>query len=277
MTQARHRPSARLAGALALGLPVLVGLAWMARQGAPPHFLATNAAALLAGLALVFFLRGPKADRARRALMLALVGLLVVPLLIGPQLTSLTLDTVARWLPLGPVPLHSGMLAVPALAVLAAQDDEYGVPLLLAALLAVFLQPDAASGFALTFAAVGLHHVTRDWKHGVVAIVGFVASIRMALTGEIEPQPFVEGVLVEAMRASWPFALFIFAAMAASYFLLLKALPASRAQSFALAGSLFGFAIMALMSSYPTLLVGYGAAPILGYGLAIGLVRREAP
>ena len=71
----------------------------------------------------------------------ALLALLFVPLLTGPSLSG-----VARWLPLGPLIVHSGMFAVPALAVLAAQDRDYGAPILLTALLAAFLQPDAATG-----------------------------------------------------------------------------------------------------------------------------------
>ena len=39
----------------------------------------------------------------------------------------------------------------------------------------------------------------------------------------------------------------------------------------ALAGSLFGFSLAAIVSNYPSVLIGYGAAPIIGYGLALAL------
>ena len=40
-----------------------------------------------------------------------------------------------------------------------------------------------------------------------------------------------------------------------------------------LAGTLMGFAVMATLSHYPTPLIGYGAAPVIGYALALGLCR----
>ena len=39
----------------------------------------------------------------------------------------------------------------------------------------------------------------------------------------------------------------------------------------ALAGPLFGFSLAATVSNYPSVLIGYGAAPIIGYGLALAL------
>ncbi|MEZ5694954.1 MAG: hypothetical protein R3E18_00555 [Sphingomonadaceae bacterium] len=273
MASTRHRE--RLAGLLALALPVMAGLGWMALAGAPRPYLLVNGSCLLVALAWTYFGQAPQGLRYRRVLVTILLAALFLPLLTGPELSSITHDPVARWLPLGPLQLHSGMLALPALAVLASRDPDYAAPILLTALFALFLQPDAASGFALTFAAVGLHHATRDWRHGLVAIIGFVASIFMALHGELPPQPFVERVLDDALAQSWPVAILLFAALLGSYFLILKALPMAHEASFAMAGTLFGFALMAVLSHYPTPLLGYGAAPVLGYGMALGLIARS--
>ena len=155
----RRLPARHLAALLALAVPVLAGLAYLAWFGAPGAYLAVNAGALVLGLGWIAFGRLPAAAAPRRALAVALVILLALPLLTGPALNG-----VARWIPLGPLALHSGMLALPLLAVLAADERAYGVPLLLAALFIALLQPDAASAFALTFACVGLHHVGRDWQ-----------------------------------------------------------------------------------------------------------------
>jgi hypothetical protein len=43
-------------------------------------------------------------------------------------------------------------------------------------------------------------------------------------------------------------------------------------EGFALAGVLAGFVAMAMIGPYPTPLIGYGVAPILGFALAIGAV-----
>ena len=260
----------RLPALLALAVPVKAGLVYMALAEAPGAYLAINGAALTLGLGWIAFGRLPERAKLRMLVALVVLVLLASPLLIGPEVTG-----VRRWLPLGPANLHAGMLTLPLLAVFAAGERNYGPPLLLTALFIALLQPDAASAFALTFACVGLHHVTQDWRWGVAAIVAFVAAIVAALRGELPAQPFADRVLVEAALVHPAAALGLFAALLAGFFLLLFAAPMSRPARFALAGTLFGFSVMALMSNYPSPLIGFGAAPILGYALALS--SREEP
>ena len=259
----------RLPALIALALPVLAGIACLAAFGAPGDYLLANSLGLALGLALLLVLNAPERQNSARALTLALLALLFVPLVAGPEYNDIT-----RWIALGPVRLHAGMLAIPALAVLAARDPDYAAPILLTALGAALLQPDAASGFALTIAAVGLHHATRDWKLGVTAIVGFVAMLYMAVHGELPATRFVERVLVEYADASLAAAIALFATLVASFSLIALAIPLERPARLALAGSLFGFTLMAMLSNYPSALIGHGAAPIIGYGLALGLIRK---
>lgn len=254
----------------ALALPVLAGLAWLWTAGAPGRYLATNAVALAVGALWTAFGRGPKAARAIWLLAAALVVLLAMPRITGPEING-----VARWLPLGPLVLHTGAFAIPALAVLAARAPNECAPILLAALFGTFVQPDAASGFALTIAAVGIHHVSRDWKVGLVAIVAFASSLVMAAGPPLAPQPFVEHVLTDAaLRSVW-IAFGLAASFAAAFLLVIFAVPLPRVERFALGGALFGFGTMALMSSYPAPLIGYGASSILGFAFALGLRTRE--
>jgi hypothetical protein len=256
---------------LALAIPVMAGAAYLAVAGAPRPYLIVNGIALCLAAALAVLLRGPADLRLQRGLALLLILLLFVPLLTGPHLNG-----IARWLPLGPVTLHAGALVAPPLAVLAARDADLAAPLLLAALFAALLQPDAATGFAVTFGAVGLYHAAPDWKTGMVCVVGFLASIVMVLRGELPAQPFVERVLVEAAIAAPLLALVLALALLAAYLLIVARVALPRPERFALAGTLFGFIAMSLLNNYPTPLVGFGAAPILGYGLALGL-RRTTP
>lgn len=266
----------RLPALLALAIPVLCGAAWMAASGAPSHYALVNLGALALASFWIITGRGPHTSLSRHILLGALLIVLLSPLLFGPELISITGDRVVRWMPLGPLALHTGMLTVPALTVLAARNRPLAAPILLVALLGALFQPDAATGFAITFAAVGLHHVTRDPKVGVVCALAFFASIFMALHGEIAPQPYVERALVDAAMQSVFLGLTLALALAASFALILFAAPFAPEVRFALAGLLFGFAIMALISNYPTPFIGYGAAPILGFGLAFGLHRIPA-
>jgi len=263
----------RVPALLALAIPVLAGALYMVLAGAPSHYPLTNLGALALACLWIAFGRGPHTALSRHLMTGILLFTLLTPLAVSPEVTSVTGDKVLRWFPLGGISLHTGMLVAPGLCVLAARNRALAAPILLAAIGLVWFQPDAATGFALTFAAVGLHHVTRDWKVGLVAVIGFVASLMMAVRGELPPQPFVERVLVDAADTSIFLSIALGLALAACFALILFAIPFDRAKRFTLAGLLFGFAIMSLMSAYPAPLIGYGAAPILGFGIALGLHR----
>ena len=254
---------------LALALPVLGGIGALWLMGAPSSFLSVNAGALTLGLAIIGVSPHLDASRTQRFAVAALLVLLVLPLLTGPYVNG-----IARWLPLGPFTLHAGMLGIPLLAVLAARDEDYSAPILLAGVLAAAFQPDAASGLALTFAAMGLYNAKRDWKDGVVAGTGFFATLVMWARGALPAQPFVERVLVDVAVVQPLAALALLACLIASFLLILHALPAPLAQRHALAGTLFGFSIAAVLSNYPSALIGYGAAPILGFAVALSQIER---
>jgi len=251
---------------LALAIPVLAGLAYLFAFDATTNYLAVNATALAIAALWIALAPRPASSIARRVLIGLLLLLLFVPLLTGPSLNS-----VERWLPLGPFNLHAGMLTVPLLATLASEEPDHAPLLLSVALFAAFLQPDMATGAALMLAAVGIYDATRDWRHAVFAIVAFTASLVAAMRGELPAQPFVERVIFLLARTDPLAALGLLAALVASFYLIIGALPGREASRKALAGSLFGFSFAGLVSNYPSPLIGYGAAPILGFGLALGL------
>lgn len=259
----------RAVAILALAIPVLMGLAYLFAFDAPASYLAVNGATLAIAALWIAFAPPPPSRTARRVLIGALLLLLFVPLLTGPSLSG-----VARWLPLGPFQLHAGMLIVPLLAVLAGEEPDHAPLLLSIALFAAFLQPDMATGAALMLAAVGLYDATRDWRHAVFVIVAFTASLVAAMRGELPAQPFVERVIFLLARSDPLAALGLLAALLASFYLIVAALPGRETSRKALAGSLFGFSFAGLVSNYPSPLIGYGAAPILGFGLALGLLAR---
>ena len=100
------------------------------------------------------------------------------------------------------------------------------------------------------------------------------ASIGAVLRGELPAQPFVERVLVDLALREPLAALGLGMALLAGFLMIAHALPAAKSTRHALAGSLFGFSLAAFVSNYPSVLIGYGAAPILGYGLALALARH---
>lgn len=260
----------RTIAVLALAIPVLAGLAYLIAFSAPVSYLAVNAGALAVAALWIAFAPPVLGTPVRRVL----IGVLLV-LLYAPLASGVAVNGIARWLPLGPFQLHAGMLAVPLLAVLAADEEAHGPGILSAALLAALLQPDMATGAALMLAAVGLHDATRDWRHGLVAIVAFAASLVAAMRGELPAQPFVERVIFLLARTDPFAALGLLTTLVTSFYLILSALPGRATARKALAGCLFGFSFAGLVSNYPSALIGYGAAPILGFGLALGVLAAR--
>lgn len=257
----------RVIAVLALAIPVLAGLGYLFAFDAPRGFLLVNAGALAIGAAWIFMAPAVGSPAIRRAVIGACLVLLFLPLLTGPSLNG-----IARWLPLGPITLHAGMLVLPMLVVLTGEEPDYAPGILSVAVLAALLQPDMATGAALTLAAFGLYDATKDWRWGLFAAVTFTVSLVAAIHGELPAQPYVERVMFLLARTD-PLAAFGLAlSLLASFLLIAGAFPGREASRKALAGALFGFSFAGHVSNYPSALIGYGAAPILGFGLALGLL-----
>ncbi|MBB3035287.1 hypothetical protein [Alteriqipengyuania lutimaris] len=256
----------RFPALFAIALPVLAGLAYMALSGAPRSYPIVNGGSLILAGAIV--LAGPPRLERRARLIVGgvLLALFALPLLTGPSVNG-----IARWLPLGPVILHAGMLTVPALVLLAAGDDKLGPPALAAALLLALAQPDFASAFALTGGAVGMYQARRNWRIGLVIILGFLIAIAAALQGELPAVPFVERIVIDALRTSPAMAALLALSLLGSVLLMLFATGLPRAVRYPVGMSMFGFLLASLISNYPTPLAGYGAAAIIGFALAHAL------
>jgi hypothetical protein len=258
--------------ALTLLLPSLGGLAYLAAFGAPGRLIVVNALALALGLAWAVWGRVPSGDRARLGLAAAAAGLLFVPLLTGPDVGG-----AARWLPAGPVLLHSGALLLPLLTMLAASAPRAGPWLLALATLALALQPDAGALSGLAAASAALAWGQRSIGFALVAGANLTLAAATFHAGALEPQVYTEGVLAQV----WPSAPLAALALTALLLLapgLLLTRPASSTGDAgpALAALLAGFTLAAMLGPFPFPLIGYGASPILGFALALGALAGDA-
>lgn len=262
--QEKLRLARRWPNALPLLLPACAGLVYLGVGGAPLSFIAVNAAALCASLALIAFLRMPSARTSRLGIAVALVGVLVVPLVVGPDV-----DGIARWVSLGGFSLHAGLLGVPLLVRIAASEIRLGPWIMLAATLAAFAQPDFATCFALSLGALAIAIATRSGGMSAVFALGLFASLGASFTPNLAPQPFVETVLPQVWSTS-PIAAFALAcSLAAGAFALLRITVIPLAQRWGIAATIGGFVAAAVIGAYPYPLIGYGAASILGLAAAL--------
>jgi len=256
---------------LPLVLPAMGGLAYLYIFGAPGRLLAVNAAALGTATLWVLFGRTAAAPTLRLGIAAALAAALFVPQVTGPGLGG-----VSRWIPAGPLVLHSGALFLPLLVVLAAQSARWGPVLLAAATFALAVQPDAASLLALALGSAVLAATSRSLLFGLISAAALVAAVLTLSAGALEPQLYTEGVLAHVASQSLGGAIVLGLLLLAAPVLVLAA-PAPKPEAAALAAVMFGFGAMAILGPFPFPLIGYGASPILGFGVALGALGRLSP
>jgi hypothetical protein len=257
-----------------LALPALGGLAYLAAFDAPARLIAVNAGALCAGLVWVIWGRLAASSTTR----LAVAGLgalaLTLPVILGPEVGG-----VSRWLPAGPVMLHSGPLLLPLIVVLAARElPRIGAALLALAGAALVLQPDAAALAGLGCASAVLAALSRSLAYAAVSLAALALAAATFGAGTLEPQLYTEGVLAHvAGQSLWQAGVLAALLFGAPLWLLMLAGPQpARRQAAPLAALLAAFGAMAVIAPFPFPLIGYGASPILGFALALGALRQTS-
>ena len=251
--------------ALPLAVPALGGLAYLAAFGAPARLLAVNAGALVLAVVWVMFGRLPSEPKARLGFAALVAGLLFLPVLVGPEVGG-----VSRWLRAGAVLVHSGALLLPLAVVLAARAERFGPAILGLATAALAMQPDAAMLAGLAAVGAMLAVVRRSLGFALVALAAAGMALLTFGRGTLEPQVFTEGVLAQVWLSA-PLAALALGALLllAAPALLLRADQIPRAEGLALAALLVTLGAMACLAPFPFPLIGYGASPILGFGLAL--------
>ena len=259
-------------GVAALVVATASGMLFFLLGGAPSTYVALNGLALLLGLVLVVaFPAGRMNERAAiGAVVLGVTGIAAT------LVSGFDLEGIRRWLPLGPVRLHAAVLFLPAIAVLMPYLSGRIQLAAVIALAAVFaVQPDFAAALAL---AAGFILSRPGRGEHLVTGIGVAASITAIATTLFRPDPlaavkFVERVVPDAFAANAMLALVIGAALLFACAAPLFALSGNPRAARALVGVIGGFMLASIIGAYPVPLGGYGASPILGYALALALLR----
>lgn len=256
---------------LPLLFPCAGGLYYLYAFDAPLRLLLINAGPLAVSLLWIVLGRLPTDRKVRVTIAAAAALALFLPLLIGPEVGG-----VRRWIPAGPVSLHSGALLLPLITMLAARERTIGPGLLALAGAALALQSDAAALAALASASAVLAWPDRSVAYAAVAAVGAALAVMTFSDGTLEPQVFTENVLPHVAELS----LFKAACLAILLFVvplwhLVIDPQTQRTEGYALAALLVALGVMAITVPFPYPLIGYGASSILGFGLALGATARS--
>lgn len=250
-------------------MTLLVSGWWMLGAGAPRTYAIVNLTALVAGLVLSVAIARVPADAA----LIAPAVLGALALMFGPSS-----DGVHRWVALGGLSIHATMLAGPCFAVAFQRIGGWSASIAAVAFAAVTaFQPDFGTALALTCSVAVTLVVRRDLPTLAALACAALATAWTAWRGDpLSAVPFVEGVVQRMASEHSPAALISLALLA-----LTTAAPAllregRQAGGLAFAGYSAGLVGASLIGPFPAPLVGYGAAPTLGYCLALGLLTRPS-
>ncbi|MBD8545023.1 hypothetical protein IFU00_22345 [Oxalobacteraceae sp. CFBP 8761] len=250
---------------------VTSGLIYMAIAGAPTRYLGINASALILSIALLVLL-GRTGPRGRRLTSVAIVTMAAA--LLATALLGDSVDGAARWVRLGGFAVQPSLILLPVMLVAFTRcRNALATTGIIAAALAMAIQPDRAMAGVLTVGLATLFIVRRD-RFVVAALCASIAGFAttLARSDTLMAVPYVDGILYSSF-AVHPLA--GAAVVGGSILLLVPAIagwhrdPPGRA-SYAVFGALWIAAILAAaLGNYPTPIVGYGSSAIIGYTLAL--------
>lgn len=266
-------------------VPALLGSLWIMEIGAAPRALILQQAfvavlGFAAALAAIGFSRRRHHAAPNMPVLAALALILFVPLLVEASAEA------ARWLSVPGFRLYLAPLVLPPFLILWSRTLALGslapkASTLFAVLAAsaLFAQPDAAQSTAFAAAAVPLLWRTEflaRLRLPAVAVFAALAAAAWTVKDPMSPVPYVEGVFLLAAETSA--LLFALAAVAAALPAAALAWSARSARSSGLlAVALYYGALLLLAPAQvtPVPLLGFGAAPVLGYFIMASLASRE--
>jgi cell division protein FtsW (lipid II flippase) len=251
---------------------------------------------LAAGLTLMILCAGvgfaPRRPRIFGSWGWAISGVAALLLLVG-SLAQPGVEGVRRWVPIGPLHVHAGFVALPVLLVVVGRimradrlrPASWLVPVAtVIAALVLTLQPDpsqaSAFGLAVLVLLFGRRSPTRiEWlAAGAVVLSALAAWTR---PDPLAAVPYVEGIvtLAGSLGTGWLVASLLALALLPMPFVVdaLRRTPDTR-PGIALAIYFAAVSSAPFVGPYPVPVLGFGLSPIIGYFAVLGwvILRNQA-
>lgn len=266
-----------------LCISVGVGVAIMWASAVSPLVMIVQIVALFFGiLSFILLQRITLSSRSQWWLTVMFLGLLAATLLAPGE------ADVHRWLSLGPIRLNIGFLVGPWIIVQVVRywyqhSPKSGLDLLLPTGIILFIQPDRGQLIGLSCGIVPLVFLsnTKYWKVTSLGLIAVGYLLAYFAKDTLEPVAHVERILQSASALS-PFGGIAawLAAVTPIVYCLYSAKnqwPTIRGwQALGLGGYVFGNLVASQIGQYPVAFVGYGASPIVGLCLGLGLLSAPS-
>ncbi|MEM1143513.1 MAG: hypothetical protein AAGI88_13110 [Pseudomonadota bacterium] len=233
--------------------------------------IAVNSAAFLIGSFFSLVLMRPGlTEKATSALAMPFMALvLLLTAFLGQQAYGAT-----RWIALGPLLLQPSFVVLPFMLVSFSIERSYiTTTAILIAALALALQPDRGMAGAMVF-ALAVQAVLAADRLVLTALVGSVAAFVVTLLtpDNLPAMPYVERVLYSSFDVHVIVGITV---LCGSALLFVPGLAgyrlagADRVACISFSGVWFALILASALGNYPTPVVGYSGAAVLGYTLSV--------
>jgi Cell cycle protein len=255
-----------------------LGLIYMRLAGAPDSYLGMNAVALILGL--TFFTLLTRFNLASHRWIGAAILILAVGLF-TTALVGTRVDGAARWLKLGPLYIQPSLILLPVMIIgFARTRDKLSATGLMIAAAAMALQPDRAMAAMLVAGMTPLALVRPDRPTILALVVSMIAfAVTLVRPDTLSAMPYVDQILYSSFDVSMVAGLCV---MAGSTLLIVPAIigilgdPDNREIHGVFAAVWVTAIAAAALGNYPTPVVGYSGAAVLGYILSLVMLPTFA-
>jgi len=193
------------------------------------------------------------------------------------------IDGARRWLRIGPVLIHPASLlgSVLLLALVRAPGDTLCAMFSGVAVLCFGLGNDGAASLAFALGLGAL--LLGEQKHWKTLLPLCMLALGLAAWGwtrpdSLAPVGYVEEIIGRSAMVSMPLgvaAACLLALLPLSFLAAAGRNARRRSVGYALAGFWLGLAVAGLVGNYPVPLLGYGASPVIGWALAMGMLLNS--
>ncbi|MEM9400847.1 MAG: FtsW/RodA/SpoVE family cell cycle protein [Pseudomonadota bacterium] len=267
----------KLGYACAVG-SLFLGLSYLVAAEAPARYLLINFSACLLGVCSVLALnRAQLNGRTIQKWAMPVMSLsLLLTAFFGQQAHGAT-----RWIAIGPLLIQPSFVVLPLILVsFAAKPNRVTTAAVLISALAIALQPDRGMAGAMTVALVSLAVLSANrfvFLGLASSIVAFLVTL--SRSDNLPAMPHVEHVLYSSFDVH---PLIGVAVLCGSALLLLpgvlgvRTAGADRSVCLVFASTWIALILAAALGNYPTPVMGYSGAAVLGYVLSVGLLPDVA-
>lgn len=282
MDEGARAPSSRVLPARLLLIQIncgcgaaAIGVLYLVAAKAPLALVVVNTMAALLGVLLV---GASLRVRGLRPRLVTGTSIAIAAALLLTAVCGYAVGGASRWVQIGPLFVQTSLVCLPVAVLLFAHTvNRWTTTAMIAAAVAVALQPDRAMAAALCAGLLALLLVRRTPADAVACVAAAAAVLVTWLQADRLPAvPFVDHILWTSFRVHPMLGVALWLGCALLFVPMLVVRSAGARPACLACGSCWAAIVLgAAVGAYPTPVVGYGGAAILGYFLCLAALGAQ--